>query len=251
MNKKPTFALLLLASLWLFPASAMAAPGGGSSPEEKIAAGDEKTSSFIQKVLGEYLDSRFSNSGIEWKIADISYSKTEKIPQNYDDYSFNVSRALKAGNGISGNLEFFNNSQLIKSIPVNAKAEFTAEVVVATGKIVKGVTITEDMVTVNKLKVNANPDDLCTDIAIVVGQVAARNIMAGRAIERSNLIAPADVKAGDLIVILAESGDIKMTARGIAKKDGTAGEVIPVINVRSNKKLFGRVVEPGIVKVAF
>ena len=82
-------------------------------------------------------------------------------------------------------------------------------------------------------------------------QVTGRNILPGRAILRSGLAKAADVKAGDVVTIVAESDSVKLTTRGIAKKDGAIGEVIQVINVRSNKKLYAKVVDSGTVQVAF
>lgn len=244
--------LFFLMALAVFAPSELSAASRDATPQgEKIAARDEKTSSFIRKAVEDYLNSRLSDQVSEWKIVEINYSITEKIPIDFSDYTFNPTRPLRGGHGLYGNIEFTDNGQIIKSIPVNARIEITTEVATAKARISRGAVISEEMVSMQKMKIDGAPEDLCTDLATIVGQVAGKNILAGRAIEKSNLTAPVDVKAGDLVALVAERDGIRLTARGIAKKDGTIGELIPVVNLRSNKKLFGRVTEPGTVKVAF
>jgi flagella basal body P-ring formation protein FlgA len=59
------------------------------------------------------------------------------------------------------------------------------------------------------------------------------------------------VKRGDVVVIIAESAGLKITALGQVKKKGRLGDRIPVMNFDSKKVLYARVVDSNTVKVDF
>ncbi|MBI5637389.1 MAG: flagellar basal body P-ring formation protein FlgA [Nitrospinae bacterium] len=232
---------------------AMLAAGPGRAVERGAisAAPDAKTSAFFQKAVGEYLASALSDTVSEYRVLDISVSGNEKIPAAFDDYRLNVQRTSKGMETVIGEVEFYSNGNEIKRISLSAKVEIQAEVAVAAERIPKGTTITEGMLRMEKIKVHGPVNDFCTDFAQVVGQVADRNIQPNRPVAKANLAKAVDVKAGDLILLVAENSEVKLTTRGVAKKDGSIGELIPVLNLRSNKRLFGRVVDAGTVQVNF
>ena len=228
-----------------------ASPAGAAERGEISAASDAKTAAFFQKVLAEYLDSALSNTVSEYRVLDISVSSHEKIPATFDDYRMNVLRTSKGMETVIGEAVFYNNGNEIKRINVSAKVEIQAEVVVAAERISKGTTITDGMIRMEKIKIRGPIGDFCTDFALVTGQVADRNIQPNQPVAKAHLAKAVDVKAGDLVLLVAENSEVKLSTRGVAKKDGSIGELIPVLNLRSNKRLFGRVMDAGMVQVSF
>ncbi len=219
--------------------------------EAKIAPQDAKTAAFLQKAVEEYVSSQISEEISEWRISNLNWTLNEQVPADFDNYLVIPQRVSKGGETLALAVQFTKNDQIIKRIGVNCKVDMFAEVVVAKGRIPRGAVITQDMVGIERMRMEQPPSELCTQIATIVGQVAERNILPGKVVLKSSLSRAADVKAGDLVVIVAETEGVKLTARGIAKKDGAIGEVIQVINVRSNKKLYAKVVDSGTVQVAF
>jgi flagella basal body P-ring formation protein FlgA len=69
---------------------------------------------------------------------------------------------------------------------------------------------------------------------------------------RANLVEmPPLVKRGDVVVIVAETKGLKITALGQVKKKGAMGDRIPVVNFESQKVLYARVMDANTVKVDF
>ncbi len=229
------------------------AAGRGEAVERReiSAASDAKTAAFFEKSIGEYLASALSDTVSEYRILNISVSGNENIPAKFDDYRFTVLRASKGMENVIGEATFYSNDNEIKKINVSARVEIQAEVAVATERIPKGTTITEGMLRMEKMNLHGAATDFCTDLAEAVGQVAERNIQPNRPVAKANLAKGVDVKAGDLVLLVAENSEVKLTTRGVAKKDGSIGELIPVLNLRSNKRLFGKVVDAGTVQVNF
>ncbi len=223
----------------------------GVAAAANSAASDAKTAAFFEKAFGEYLSSSLPDTVSDFRIIDISTSGNERIPATFDEHRFTVIRTSKGMETVIGEAVFYANGNEIKKLSASAKVELEAEVVVASERVARGSTIADGMVRLEKMKVRGPVGELCTDLAEVVGQVADRSLQPNRPVAKASLAQPMDVKAGDLILILAESSVVKLTTRGIAKKDGSIGDLIPVVNLRSNKRLFGRVVDAGTVQVAF
>ena len=63
------------------------------------------------------------------------------------------------------------------------------------------------------------------------------------------LVANKTVRRGEQITIVSAIGNIEVRSRGKALRDGNPGDLIPVQNARSKKKLQARVVSSGIVEI--
>ncbi len=240
-----------LACLTLLTVTLAAASAGAAEQRAISAASDAKTAAFFQKALSDHLAKTLSDTVSEYRVLNISASGNEKIPTQFDDYRLTVLRTSKGGETIIGEVTFYNKGTEIKQIGVSARIEMQAEVVVANERISKGTVITEGMLRMEKIVIHGPATDFCTDFAEVTGQVAERSIQPNRPVPKANLAKAVDVKAGDLVLMVAENDEVKLTTRGVAKKDGSIGELIPVLNLRSNKRLFGRVVDAGTVQVNF
>jgi flagella basal body P-ring formation protein FlgA len=69
---------------------------------------------------------------------------------------------------------------------------------------------------------------------------------------RTDLIElPPLVRRGNVVVIIAESDVLKVTALGEVKEKGRRGETIRVVNLSSKKEIYARVVDSNTVKVDF
>jgi len=260
MNKITGIAVIAITLVMVTAGAALAASANPpptathktvGAKEAKVAAENEQTAVFLKKAAEEYVSSQLTEDISEWRIADISWNINETLPNDFDSFLVVPQRSSKGGEALTLIVEFSKNGRIINRMSVNCKVEMFAQVVVAKERIARGTAISQDMVEMEKKRIDSPIFELCTQIATTVGQVAERNIFPGKAILKSNLSRAMDVKAGDLVMIVAASESIKLTARGIAKKDGTIGEMIPVVNVRSNKKLYAKVVDGGTVEVSF
>ncbi|MET0091223.1 MAG: flagellar basal body P-ring formation chaperone FlgA [Candidatus Thiodiazotropha sp.] len=83
----------------------------------------------------------------------------------------------------------------------------------------------------------------------VVGETLKRNLTRGQVVTPSMLVVRKTVKRGEQVTILADTGSIQVRMQGKALKHGNPGDLIPVVNTRSNKKIEARVVSKGLVRV--
>lgn len=224
------------------------APSGG---EEKLAPAGAESAGFLQKTVEEFLATQMPPSIEEWKISSLAYNQSEKIPKDFDESKVVQTSTSPIGDMRTLSVEFLKNNKIIKRLSVRCKVEMFASAVVAKEVISRGTPITEEMVEVRRVLVDSPLSDLSTEKGEVAGHLADRNLPAGKLVRKSQLQKVMDIKAGDLITIVAKNDTVQLTARGVAKKDGLAGDLIPVVNLRSNKRLFAKILDGGTVEVAF
>lgn len=90
-----------------------------------------------------------------------------------------------------------------------------------------------------------------TDPAQVIGMRARRPI-APNAVLRADMVEAALIlKRGDIVILVAGSGNLIATARGEAQEKGRTGDWIKVRNIASHRIIYGRVVDSSTVRVDF
>jgi len=88
-----------------------------------------------------------------------------------------------------------------------------------------------------------------TNIEQVMNKVARHTLIAGRPIALSALGNPVLVSRGQTAKLVYSSGDLRITAIGVALQPGSSGDFIKVRNVDSGRVITGTVLEDGSVQV--
>ncbi|MBZ5586204.1 MAG: flagellar basal body P-ring formation chaperone FlgA [Acidobacteriia bacterium] len=83
----------------------------------------------------------------------------------------------------------------------------------------------------------------------VAGRLPRRTVAAGTAVLLPWLEPPRDVRRGDVVRVVSRYGAALIEAEGVAQASGSAGDRIPVLNPRSNKRFPARVMGKGAVSV--
>lgn len=95
------------------------------------------------------------------------------------------------------------------------------------------------------------PADRMDDPEAVIGKRTRRALDAGTVLRPDLLEFPPIIKRGDRVRIIAESPSLRISAFGQAKQKGAQGELIPVVNLDSNKVVHARVVDSMTVRIEF
>jgi flagellar basal body P-ring formation protein FlgA len=87
------------------------------------------------------------------------------------------------------------------------------------------------------------------DAEQLIGLVARRALSPNQPIADADVDAPVAVRRGETVTMVLESGTITLTAQGQALQDGSAGDVIRVVNTTSSITIEATVEGPGVVRV--
>jgi flagellar basal body P-ring formation protein FlgA len=87
------------------------------------------------------------------------------------------------------------------------------------------------------------------DIDELIGNTVKRTLRRGQVVTPSMLVVQKTVQRGEQITILSALGTIEVRSQGKALRDGNPGDLIPVENLTSRKRLEARVVSAGLVAI--
>ncbi|MES9992982.1 MAG: flagellar basal body P-ring formation chaperone FlgA [Candidatus Thiodiazotropha sp.] len=135
------------------------------------------------------------------------------------------------------------------SIYVSARIGLEIPVVTAIRDLARGQAITKADITLETMDTTRLLRGYYDSIEQVVGRTMKRRLTRGKAVTPSLLVVQKTVKRGEQVTILAATGSIEVRMQGKAMKNGNPGDLIPVVNVKSKKKLQARVVSEGLVRV--
>jgi flagella basal body P-ring formation protein FlgA len=126
-------------------------------------------------------------------------------------------------------------------IYIPARIEQTFAVIIATTTIDKGVTLTNDNISVQYLPSNKIRGKKFTDIAALLGGKAEKRIGKGRPINTRNVCL---VCKGDTVTITAKSATFTIKTQGIALSSGNLNNQIKVRNTHS-----GKIIRPQVTAI--
>ena len=111
--------------------------------------------------------------------------------------------------------------------------------------------ITEADVLLQKVDLTTVQSNLINRVEEVLGKRTKRAISAHAVLTTDRIELPPLVKRGDVVLIIAESEGLRVTALGEVRKRGCRGENIRVLNLDSKKTIYARVVDTDTVEVDF
>lgn len=132
-------------------------------------------------------------------------------------------------------------------IPV--KISRTADVVVASKRILKGKTIGPEDISFTKMKLDKIQHRYIGQVEKILGMVARKSISAGTPIHSRLIEQPVVVKRGQQVYISGKLPGISIRMAGKAMADGSRGETIQVQNLSSHRIIHAVVIDPGTVEV--
>ncbi|MEW8307063.1 MAG: flagellar basal body P-ring formation chaperone FlgA [Candidatus Thiodiazotropha endolucinida] len=135
------------------------------------------------------------------------------------------------------------------SLYVSAKVGLELPVVIAKRDLARGQAITTADV---KLEISDTARLLrgyYESVDQVLGRTLKRALRRDKVVTPTSLVVQKTVSRGGQVTILAATGGIEVRMQGKAMKNGNPGDLIPVVNVKSKKKLQARVISEGLVKV--
>lgn len=203
----------------------------------------------IKSLVSDYIYKHLINNLSDANIQDIQVSDNLKLPGGQITYTVKPPRNHDLAGKIPLSVEFAVNGKLYKRVWATATVEIFTEVVVTRKPLGRHKPITEDDIKMLKMDLARLPASVITDPEVVLGQ-RTRRAIGSNTVLRSNLVEfPPLLKRGDVVVMIAETGGIKITALGQVKKKGRLGERIPVMNFDSKKILYARVLDSNTVRV--
>jgi flagella basal body P-ring formation protein FlgA len=132
---------------------------------------------------------------------------------------------------------------------VGGMAVETVAVPVYTRALARGDVIRAADVMMQRLPRSQAQSDAVNDPAAAIGQAVRRTTRPGQLVATSDLTKPEIIGRNDPITLVYETPGIVLSIRAKALQAGADGDVIPVLNIQSNRVVQATVTGPGRVSV--
>jgi flagella basal body P-ring formation protein FlgA len=122
-------------------------------------------------------------------------------------------------------------------------------VAVASKDLKRGTVISSNSVMLDKRDTSSLLRGHFASLNEVIGQTTRRSIQRNQVFTPNSLTAPKSIRRGQTVTILAGNENIQVRMKGKALRHGNPGDLIPVQNLTSKKKLQARVISEGTVRI--
>jgi flagella basal body P-ring formation protein FlgA len=140
---------------------------------------------------------------------------------------------------------------MVKRTSIPVYIEVWQDVVLTAKPIGKNQPITAGDLQVKRMNLARVPSKAVFQPDQVIGKRANRTIAANTVLRSDRVHEPLMIRKGDIVQVLAESKVLRITTQALARENGTFGDNIEVVNLKSKKKIFAQVVDAQTVKVDF
>lgn len=205
----------------------------------------------LEGIARRYLAAQVPNGAKRFNIKKIQVSQEVVLPPGDITYQVAAPQNTDFVGTVPLAITFLCNGEHAKKIWVMATLEVLQEVIVAQKPIGRYQVIAADDIQKQTMDLAKLPGNVLTTAEEVIGQRAKRNIDAQTVLSDTMIETPPLVQRGDIVVMIAEAGGLRISTKGEAREQGGKGERIKVMNIDSRKYVYARVLDRHTVKVDF
>jgi len=211
----------------------------------------EITAEKLERVVREFIVQNMPWDQKKVHIADVRITDPVRLPQGHIGYTVLPPEGGKYQGTVLIPITFTVNGASVKKVWAHATIEVLTDVVVCTRPLGRYEIITEDKIRIEQKDLASIPSNALAAAQDVVGKRTRRVLSANAVLTADQVELPPLMKRGDLVTIIADSGCLRISARGEALERGRRGELIKIRNLSSQKEIFGRVIDGDTVAVDF
>ncbi|MDY6986473.1 MAG: flagellar basal body P-ring formation chaperone FlgA [Thermodesulfobacteriota bacterium] len=205
----------------------------------------------IEKIVLTYIYGRLPWEKDTVRVKSVHVSSKALLPEGEVTYSVIPPKAMDFLRTIALSVVFKVNGKLAKKVWATVKLEVLTEVVLTKRPLRRRQLITEDDIHLKTIDLTKAQSNVLTNPQEVLGKRTKRPIGGDVVLTSDHIELPPLVRRGDVVLIVAESNGLKITALGEVCKRGCQGDRIKVKNLDSKKAIYARIVDSSTVQVDF
>jgi len=198
-------------------------------------------------------DSRWGDASVEVSDLDLSALDSggkQVAVRGFDAVKVRFLGQVRPGKRFTMRLVFLKDDKVLTKVLATARISVFKDVVVAMRSLRIRDKIGAGDVRIERMQLRDLDAAVFVSLDDVVGMRVRRPVRAGAYVKRDYIQPETLVRRGDKVVVVAESGILKIRSRARALEDGYPGSVVEARTV-GGKIVFGTVNEKGELAVAF
>lgn len=185
------------------------------------------------------------------KVPAISPDEDIRIPDGDSRVNLEFSPGETFRRRATARLTITVNRRPWKSLFITGNIELYGPAVKVSRAIKRGERIEAGDLIVEDVNLAQQPDSLITNPRDVLGMEALTALKAGQVLTETQVQAPVLVNRGDMVTLVVRMPNMTVTARGVAQQAGRRKQAIKVLNIASNKVVYGQVLSAREVQIAY
>ena len=194
---------------------------------------------FAEQGLDEKLDLEFFGGQTSFHIEGADNYKIMVMALKFDELQNKFGCAL----------EIFADGKSYAKTGIQGKYHVIADVYVPAEIIRKGDIITRDKLKQISVRSSRVKPVFVTDAEKLVGKEAKKTLKEGKLVSAKDIGAKVLIKKGDVVTVIYKTDRMQITAKAEALEDGAEGDKIELLNTKSQKALYGEVLNADTVEV--
>ena len=206
----------------------------------------------IREVALQYIRQITRSRNDNVRVKEIQFKKDVILPKGVTTFKVEPPGNRNLAGMLPLAVNIYVDGRLEKRVWAIADIEVLKQVIVAKKPLGRYREITEDDIALKEMDMANLPSDALTDYGDILGKRTRKRIDVNAVLRADMIEFPPLVKRGDVVVVVAESAGLRITAVGVIKeREGRAGERIRVENLDSKKSIYAQVVDSKTVRVDF
>jgi flagellar basal body P-ring formation protein FlgA len=251
MNKNRCNIFTFLCIL-LFCSPSMGAPIGKNAPQNVSPQRFQTIpETKFREIFQKYLSRNINNQACDVAISRLKITGNVPVPVG----TISFQQYQKGKRSLEGYISLIVvvkiNGVVKNKVKLSGWVDIFQPVVCASRNIKRGERIEKRDLYFVKRNISHMSSKILTDMNKIIGLMAKHNVKKDTCIKEWMFEKCPIVDKGDIVTIIAESGEIKVTAPGKILMKGYAGELVRVQNIMSKKEIYAKVVNGSMVAVDF
>jgi flagella basal body P-ring formation protein FlgA len=206
----------------------------------------------IEQIVRGFLQRQVAGKpGESFAVKDIRVPEAVVLPKGPLSTHVSAPKSSELAGSVPLQVAFNVDPDFERRVWVTAVLERRVNVVVARRPLGRFKPLEADDIEIKAMDLAGLPADRIDDLEVAIGKRTRRALDSGTVLRPDLLELPPLVKRGDRVRIIAESAGLRISAVGQVKQKGAQGELVPVMNLDSNRVVHARVVDSKTVRIEF
>ncbi len=217
-------------------------------------AGDKRLidAQHLSRLFEKFIAADSPFPGEDLKVSNFtSRPDTLELPPGEIEYLFDMG-AMTGRLGLrTFYLDVLVNGLQVERVKMSGTVQLYGNVLSAARTLKRGSILTRQDLKQSRRNISMLGANLAQAPILVIGKQLKTTLQPGSILFTSLLKTPQIVKRGDIVTILADSGQIHISVPGKARSAGALGDTIKVKNMLSRREIYAKIINQDEVQVEF
>jgi len=203
------------------------------------------------EIFRQYLLGRLEKEAPDVLVSKFDVNGNKSLPRGTIKYHVYQKDKRRLAGYVRLEVAISVNGVVENKVRLSGWVDIFGPVICAARNLKKGEIINADDLYTARKNISRLSTDILCDVDGAVGRIAKHSIRQGTWLKDWMVERRPTLARGDVVTILAESGDLRVTVPGRVLEKGYKGSLIRVQNVMSKKEIYATVVNGATVTVDF